>query len=83
MMVYVDDYRAPFGRMRMSHMTADTVDELHAMATKLGLKREWFQEKSTPHYDVSDSMRRKAIAMGARAETCREGALRRLAQRSK
>jgi len=46
-------------------MLADTVDELHMMADKLGLKREWFQPKSTPHYDICQAKRKKAIEFGA------------------
>ena len=47
------------------HMAADTVFELHQMASKLGLKKEWFQNKKTPHYDLSPAMRTKAIKLGA------------------
>jgi len=67
MTVYVDDmYKYPigqFGRMKMSHMVADTLPELHAMADKIGLARKWFQKGD--HYDVSISLRAKAIAAGA------------------
>jgi len=51
--------------MIMCHMLADTVDELHAMADKIGLKREWYQPKSIPHYDVCQAKRRLAIKNGA------------------
>jgi hypothetical protein len=46
-------------------MLADTIEELHAMADVIGLKREWFQPKSTPHYDVSITMRVRALQHGA------------------
>jgi len=49
-----------------SHLLADTVDELHEMADKIGLKRSWFQSKSVPHYDLTVNMRRKAIKAGAK-----------------
>lgn len=66
MTVYVDDmYRYPMGqfrRMKMSHMIADTEDELHALAGRLGLKRKWFQGD---HYDVSMTVREAAIRAGA------------------
>lgn len=65
MAVYIDDYFAPFGRMKMCHMTSETVEELFAFADRLGLKREWFQDHRVPHFDVSKAMREKAIALGA------------------
>ena len=72
-MVYVDDYRRPYGRMRMSHMMADTDAELEEMARKLGLKRRWKQSPHRhPHYDVCMAKHRQAIEMGARAVSCRE-----------
>ena len=64
-MVYVDNVFIKFGRMKMCHMIADTEEELHEMAAKLGLKRSWFQDKSIPHYDVSKGKRAKAIKLGA------------------
>ncbi|MGB3935173.1 MAG: DUF4031 domain-containing protein [Burkholderiales bacterium] len=66
MTVYVDNGRLPLGRMRMAHMLADTLDELHAMARALGLRPEWFQANaSTPHYDVCQAKRARAIDLGA------------------
>ena len=55
MSVYVDDMRAPFGRMIMCHMIADTSDELHAMAARIGVARKWCQYPSTSkeHYDIA------------------------------
>lgn len=49
----------------MCHMVADTPIELHAMAQAIGMRREWFQPKSTPHYDVCLTRRAKAIDLGA------------------
>lgn len=50
------------------HLLADTEQELHLMADKIGMKRSWFQrgEKHTmPHYDLVASKRKLAIANGA------------------
>lgn len=49
------------------HMFTDSVDlsELHHMALAIGMKRAWFQNKSTPHYDLVASRRIKAIELGA------------------
>lgn len=65
--VYVDDMRAPFGRMIMCHMVADTDDELHAMATQIGVARKWHQNPGTvhSHYDIALSKRALAVAAGA------------------
>lgn len=71
-MVYVDNYRAPLGRMIMCHMIADTQHELHVMAAKIGLKRAWFQRASFPHYDLSQSKRRLAVRLGAKEVSRRE-----------
>lgn len=65
-MIFVDDmFKYPmgkFGRMRMSHMIADDEDELHAFAERLLLRRSWYQGD---HYDVSLSVRRHAVELGA------------------
>jgi len=65
MAVYVDAPRHKLGRMIMCHMAADTLDELHAMAELLGIRR-WFQDKlGAPHYDISKLNRAKAVSLGA------------------
>lgn len=48
-------------------MTDGSIDELHAMADKIGLKREWFQNKNARylHYDCQKSKRDLAIKHGA------------------
>lgn len=67
MTVYVDSERNQYRNMIMSHMVADTVDELHAMAQRLALKRSWFQtsRNGMPHYDICQSKREQAIKLGA------------------
>lgn len=78
MAVYVDDFNsaATVGRhtSQWSHLFADTQEELHAFAARLGLKREWFQPgkplggKPSPHWrydDVTAGKRARALALGA------------------
>ena len=66
MSVYVDSYFAPYGRMQMSHMIADSLEELHTMADRIGVDRRWFQSRASfPHYDVCKSKRYRAIDLGA------------------
>lgn len=66
MAVYVDKAKIPYRGMLMSHMVADTLDELHAMAKALDLRRQWFQDSaSAQHYDICQNVRRKAILKGA------------------
>lgn len=67
--VYVDNMRAPFGRMIMCHMIADTEAELHEMADKVGVARKWYQKD---HYDICLSKRAIAVKLGAREITWRQ-----------
>lgn len=65
--VYVDKAKNPFRGMKTCHLVADTLDELHAFADKIGLKREWCQYSvNLPHYDISQSKRREALRNGAK-----------------
>ncbi len=68
MTVYVDDPIWPFRGMVMCHMVADSLDELHEMAERIGMKREWFQDlpkASHPHYDLNEERRAHALELGA------------------
>lgn len=70
-MVYVDDMRAPYGRMIMCHMGADTTEELIAMADKIGVARKWLQKAGTKyeHFDISLGKRALAVKYGAQEVT--------------
>lgn len=83
-MVYVDDYRGRLGRMVMCHMIADTPEELHDMARRIGMKRSWFQSGSFPHYDVSRTRRAMAVKLGAREVSSKQlvAIIRKLRQRT-
>jgi hypothetical protein len=64
--VYVDNARIRYRGMLMCHLLADTLDELHAMADRVGLRREWFQgDAGAPHYDICLTKRQAAIKAGA------------------
>lgn len=66
MAVYVDNlcnwgwYRGP-----SCHMIADSVSELIGFAVSIGLRPEWFQPKSSPHFDLTAASRRQAVLSGA------------------
>lgn len=75
MSVYVDPQAACFTSSQWrwptsSHLFADTLDELHAFAARIGLRRAWFQNKvrpngtSFPHYDLNAGRRKLAVAAG-------------------
>lgn len=59
--------RSPRGRVRYCHMTADSLDELHAFAESIGVKRCWFERsrRGVPHYDLNPEARRRAVEAGA------------------
>lgn len=66
MAVYVDDAVTLWRGQRWAHLMADTLDELHAFAARLGLPRRAFQNRTSgAHYDVPAPMREQAIALGA------------------
>ncbi|SDR19340.1 Protein of unknown function [Pseudoxanthomonas sp. CF385] len=66
MSVYVDDAVTFWRGRRWAHMMADTLDELHAMAARLGMPRRAFQDKrSGAHYDLTEELRAEALRLGA------------------
>jgi hypothetical protein len=66
MPAYVDNERIPWRGKLWCHLVADSLDELHQFAARLGLKRAWFQDKASyPHYDVTTSVRERALVLGA------------------
>jgi hypothetical protein len=72
--VYVDSMDAPFGRMLMCHMMADTTEELLAMVDTIGVRRQWIQNAGTyrEHFDISRHKKRLALANGAQQVTGRQ-----------
>jgi Protein of unknown function (DUF4031) len=88
MSVYVDDgfVEGDWGYWSGGgHMQADTLEELHLMADRLGLRRAWFQSKPRKpwhdHYDLTRRRRDIAIRLGAVPITWREAARRNRAAR--
>jgi hypothetical protein len=76
MSVYVEDVRHRFGRMIMCHLWADSLDELLAAVDAIGVQRKWIQGHPTlsfgkhsnasyVHFDISLTMKDRAIARGA------------------
>jgi len=70
-MVYVDMLTSTIPNEKWQyeqgcHLLADTIDELHVFAKKIGLKREWFQSSvALPHYDLTKNKRYQAMKQGA------------------
>ncbi len=72
MAVYVDNPRIVLGRMKMCHMAADSLDELHAMAERLNVRRHFQNRERAPHYDICMRNRREAVLAGALEVSTRE-----------
>ncbi|HTU37680.1 MAG TPA: DUF4031 domain-containing protein [Acidimicrobiales bacterium] len=78
--VYVDDWRQRATVRdrsdRWSHLLADDPDELHAMAAALGIPLRGYQRhrrsSALNHYDVPESLRVRAIELGAVPVTWRQ-----------
>lgn len=66
--IYVDELPASgWGKWNGgAHMMANDLEHLHNFAALLGLKRAWFQGRSTfAHYDLTASKRLLALRHGA------------------
>jgi hypothetical protein len=66
MAVYVDqliDYG--WRRGPSCHMIADRISELKQFAVSMGLREEWYQPKSSPHFDLTADARDAAVRFGA------------------
>lgn len=84
MTVYVDDMylypvgeykRDPSGRIyKMSHMIADTREELIAMVKAIGVQTRYLQHKGgwNEHFDIAMTKRELAVAAGAVQITMRQ-----------
>ena len=70
MTVLVDEAIWPFRDRLWCHLVSDTsYDELHALASELGIPRRAFQGD---HYDLPAELRDDAIALGAQPVSGRE-----------
>jgi len=76
--VYVDNFyetgAGNFGRMKMSHLIADSTEELLEFVDKIGVARKWIQYPGTPreHFDIAMGKRALAIRQGAKAVNFRD-----------
>lgn len=72
-MVYIDSANISYRRMKMCHMVADTLEELHSMADQIGVSRRYFQDKTKyHHYDICLTKKRQALKLGAIEISSRE-----------
>ena len=72
---FFNDARGPvhYWRRRCGHLVSDSsLEELHEFARELGLRREWFQMKSIPHYDLTGEVYELALKRGAVLVSSRE-----------
>ncbi len=62
-----------YRHQRCGHLVSDaSIEELHEFAVGLGLRREWFQVKSVPHYDLTGKVYNLALERGAILVSSRE-----------
>jgi hypothetical protein len=73
MAIYVDQLEAWGWQMRgrkirSCHLftSSEDIEELHAFAEQIGMRRAWFQEhRIAPHYDLTPTRREAAVQLGA------------------
>jgi hypothetical protein len=70
MSVYVDELKSyPLAKWRYGkacHMIGDSIQELKTFAVSIGMREEWFQPKSSLHFDLTEELRARAVAAGAK-----------------
>ncbi len=72
-MILIGRREYKLGRMKMSHMVSDDIEQLHRMAYAIGVDRRHFQNKDgKPHYDVCKQNKLLAIKLGAKEVDERE-----------
>lgn len=75
-MIYVDApiwKKSPNGRKSYAHMVADSLEELHEFAKRIGVKPHFFhRSKTAPHYDITSEQHGVAVAHGAKEVDSRE-----------
>ncbi len=77
MAIYVDEAIWSWRGRLWCHMWSDKdLEELNAMADKIGLLRSWIQTKNKTfiHYDITATKRIKAIRAGAQTKSIKEHA---------
>lgn len=86
MAVYLDDFRVRWRGREWSHLTADSTDELHAFAERLGVPRRGFHHNAErpwkDHYDIPEALRETALSLGAKHIDRREAVARLRAKRA-
>ncbi len=84
MAVYVDEAIWEWRGRLWCHLTADSEEELHLFAARLGLRRSAFQSRPgrpwVDHYDITERRRLQAVRLGALPITLGEAG-RQLARR--
>jgi hypothetical protein len=64
--IYVDSRSWNWRGELWGHLIADSTEELHLFAARLGLQHDWYQGGAKyPHYDLTLTIRANAIAFGA------------------
>lgn len=66
MTVYLGPTRQPPGKWKHAHMIADNVDELHALAKRLGVPRNCFFDGRCPYYEIAAMRCEQARVYGAK-----------------
>lgn len=86
MAVYLDDFRARWRGREWSHLTADSTEELHEFAERLGVPRRGFHHSPDrpwkDHYDIPEALRETALRLGAQPIGRREAAAQLRAKRA-